>query len=72
MAYILSIEKAKAFASSNGFPPHTKIFGSYESLLDGSDIDAVYIPLPTSLHLHWVVLAARKKKHISLEKLVAL
>ncbi|XP_062083007.1 uncharacterized oxidoreductase At4g09670-like [Humulus lupulus] len=67
-----SFDKAKAFASSNGFPPHAKIYGSYDSLLDDSDIDAVYIPLPTSLHLHWAVLAARKKKHILLEKPVAL
>ena len=45
MAYILSIEKAKAFASSNGFPPHAKIFGSYESLLDDSDIQEFYLGL---------------------------
>lgn len=67
-----SVEKAKAFASSNGFPPHAKIYGSYESLLDDPEIDAVYIPLPTSLHLRWAVLAAQKKKHILIEKPVAL
>ncbi|POO00282.1 Glucose-fructose oxidoreductase, bacterial [Trema orientale] len=67
-----SIEKAKAFASSNGFPPHAKIYGSYESLLDDPEIDAVYLPLPTSLHLRWAVLAAQKKKHILIEKPVAL
>ncbi|KAF4377189.1 hypothetical protein G4B88_009181, partial [Cannabis sativa] len=67
-----TIEKAKAFASSNGFPSHAKIYGSYDSLLDDPEIDVVYIPLPTSLHLHWAVLAAKKKKHILLEKPVAL
>ncbi|EXB57406.1 putative oxidoreductase [Morus notabilis] len=67
-----SIDKAKAFAEANGFPPHAKIYGSYESLLDDPDIDAVYVPLPTSLHLHWAVLAAKKNKHLLLEKPVAL
>ncbi|XP_024020356.1 uncharacterized oxidoreductase At4g09670 [Morus notabilis] len=67
-----NIDKAKAFATANGFPPHAKIYGSYESLLDDPDIDAVYVPLPTSLHLHWAVLAAKKRKHLLLEKPVAL
>lgn len=67
-----SIDKAKAFAASNGFPPHAKIHGSYDSLLDDPEVDAVYMPLPTSLHLRWAVLAAQKKKHILLEKPVAL
>lgn len=67
-----SIEKAKKFASENGFPPTAKVYGSYEALLDDPDVDAVYMPLPTSLHVHWAVLAAEKKKHLLLEKPVAL
>ncbi|XP_071724482.1 uncharacterized oxidoreductase At4g09670-like, partial [Rutidosis leptorrhynchoides] len=67
-----SSEKASLFAKANNFPPDCKIFGSYESLLDDPDIDAVYLPLPTSLHLKWAVLAAEKKKHVLLEKPVAL
>ncbi|OVA08099.1 Oxidoreductase [Macleaya cordata] len=67
-----SIEKAKNFASSNGFPSTAKIYGSYEALLDDPDVDAVYVPLPTSLHLRWAVLVAEKKKHLLLEKPVAL
>lgn len=67
-----SLEKASAFAKANNFPPNAKIYGCYESLLDDPDIDAVYVPLPTSLHLKWACLAAQKKKHILLEKPVGL
>ncbi|KAL8523594.1 hypothetical protein ACS0TY_013540 [Phlomoides rotata] len=67
-----SIEKAAAFAEKNGFPAAAKAYGSYEAVLDDPEVDAVYVPLPTSLHLQWVVLAARKKKHVLVEKPVAL
>ncbi|CAN4122172.1 unnamed protein product [Withania somnifera] len=67
-----TIEKATAFAKENGYPLTTKIYGSYEAVLDDPEVDAVYVPLPTSLHLKWAVLAAQKKKHVLLEKPVAL
>ncbi|KAK6160782.1 hypothetical protein DH2020_004163 [Rehmannia glutinosa] len=67
-----SIEKAAAFAKDNGFPASAKAYGSYDAVLDDPEVDAVYVPLPTSLHLHWAVLAARKRKHVLLEKPVAL
>ncbi|CAK9161803.1 unnamed protein product [Ilex paraguariensis] len=67
-----SIEKASRFASANGFPPSAKIYGSYEAVLDDPDVDAVYVPLPTSLRVRWIVLAAQKKKHVLSEKPVAL
>ncbi|KAK9757310.1 hypothetical protein RND81_01G155400 [Saponaria officinalis] len=66
-----SIDKAKDYAQANEFPPSTKVYGSYDEVLDDPDIDAVYIPLPTGLRLHWVVKAAEKKKHVLLEKPVA-
>ncbi|GLJ50866.1 hypothetical protein SUGI_1083530 [Cryptomeria japonica] len=67
-----SVEKAKAFASSNNLPPEAKTYGSYEQLLDDPCVDAIYIPLPTSLHLEWALKAAHKKKHILVEKPPAL
>lgn len=67
-----SHEKAAKFAAENGFPESTKVYGSYEAVLDDPEVDAVYVPLPTSLHIKWAVLAAEKKKHLLLEKPVAL
>ncbi|BAU01838.1 hypothetical protein LR48_Vigan10g185400 [Vigna angularis] len=67
-----SIDKARAFAAANGFPAAAKVYGSYEAVLDDPEVDAVYLPLPTSLHVRWAVLAASKKKHVLLEKPVAL
>ncbi|PWA88836.1 oxidoreductase family protein [Artemisia annua] len=67
-----SLQKATTFAASNNFPPSAKIYGSYEDVLNDPNVDAVYVPLPTSLHVKWAVLAAEKKKHVLLEKPVAL
>lgn len=67
-----SSEKAAQFATANNFPATAKVYGSYDGVLDDPEIDAVYMPLPTSLHVRWAVLAAEKKKHVLLEKPVAL
>eukprot|EP00056_Hartaetosiga_gracilis_P004526 m.75909 g.75909 ORF g.75909 m.75909 type:complete len:361 (-) comp11859_c1_seq1:427-1509(-) len=60
-----TIEKAKKFAEEEGLE---KFYGTYEALLEDSDIDAVYIPLPTTMHLEWVTKAAKAGKHILCEK----
>lgn len=46
--------------------------GSYQSLLDRKDIDAIYIPLPTGLRKEWILAAAHRGKHILAEKPAAL
>ncbi|MFD1849735.1 Gfo/Idh/MocA family protein [Oceanobacillus bengalensis] len=63
------IEKAATVAKKLSIE---KSYGSYEQLLDDSDIDAVYIPLPNHLHKEWVMKAAEKGKHILCEKPAAL
>jgi predicted dehydrogenase len=57
--------KAAEFAKVHGFDESV---GSYEDLLANSRLEAVYIPLPTTMHHHWAVQAAQHKKHILLDK----
>lgn len=60
-----SKEKADNFLTAYGFE---KAYYSYDDLLEDEAIDAVYIPLPNTLHKEWVIRAAAKKKHILCEK----
>ncbi|KAL6641186.1 hypothetical protein ACP70R_019367 [Stipagrostis hirtigluma subsp. patula] len=71
-----SEDKARLFAADNGLLPGAgaglRLHGSYEALLDDPGVDAVYMPLPTSLHVRWATAAAARCKHLLLEKPTAL
>ena len=62
-------QKARDTAQSLNIP---RAFDSYSALLESPDIDAVYIPLPNSMHKEWTMRAAQHGKHILCEKPFAL
>jgi predicted dehydrogenase len=57
--------RAEAFAQQHGIPV---AYGSYHELLADPDIDAVYNPLPNSLHGPWTLTAIGAGKHVLCEK----
>ena len=63
------LSAAKKIAAQTGAP---LAFGSYEDMLASDEIDAVYIPLPTSQHVQWSVKAANAGKHVLCEKPISL
>ena len=63
-----NLEKARSVAQSLGI---ARAVGSYEALLDDSDIDAVYIPLPNALHVDWTIRAAAAGKAVLCDKPLA-
>lgn len=44
----------------------------YQNLVNRTDIDAIYMPLPTGLHEKWVLQALANDKHLLIEKSIAM
>ena len=58
-------DRARAYADEHGI---ARAYGSYEALLEDPDLEAVYVPLPNSLHIPWTLRALAAGKHVLCEK----
>lgn len=61
-------EKANEVAAQFG----CDAVAGYDALLDRTDIDAIYMPLPTGLHEEWCTRALQAGKHLLVEKSFAM
>ena len=60
-----TMEKAIAYQQQFGFE---KAYDSYDALLQDPEVEAVYIPLPNTLHYEWAKKAMEHGKHVLCEK----
>tara|TARA_B100001057_G_scaffold235240_1_gene235554 strand:+ start:1237 stop:2208 length:972 start_codon:yes stop_codon:yes gene_type:complete len=68
---LASSSKTKAAAFIE-LEPEIELFEDYDDLLADDRIDAVYIPLPNTMHVDWTIRAIKSGKHVLCEKPIAM
>src|SRR5438093_3743489 len=61
-------QRAYTFAAKHGI---ARVHPTYDALLADAEIDAIYNPLPNSLHCEWTIRALQAGKHVLCEKPIA-
>ena len=67
LAGVASRDRARAEAYAQKWAIE-RAYGSYEELLADPEIEAVYIPLPNTMHCEWSIRAVEAGKHVLCEK----
>ena len=66
--YALGSQDQAKLAAAQALFPGFRPYGNYDELLRDPAVDAVYVPLPNSLHRAWTIKAAEQGKHVLCEK----
>lgn len=60
--------RARQFAALHRIP---RVLPTYLDLVNAPELDAIYVPLPNSMHCEWSIRALRAGKHVLCEKPIA-